>query len=81
MLIHYFGVQSGYRSYGVTDVKVTYRDKQWELDGRRRVRDLIEEIGLIHQAVFAVRNGKLLTEDTIVDHEDEIELFAVISGG
>ena len=62
-------------------MKVTYRDKQWELDGRRRVRDLIKEVGLIPQAVLAVRNGKLLTEDTMVDEEDEIKLVAVISGG
>ena len=62
-------------------MKVTYRDKQWELDGRRRVRDLIKEIGLIPQAVLAVRNGKLLTEDTMLDEEDEVKLVAVISGG
>ena len=62
-------------------MKVTYRDKQWELDGRWRVRDVIKEVGLIPQAVLAVRNGKLLTEDTMVDKEDEIKLVAVISGG
>ena len=78
---HHFGVQSGHHSYDETNMKVTYRDKQWELDGRWRVRDVIKEVGLIPQAVLAVRNGKLLTEDTMVDKEDEIKLVAVISGG
>ena len=45
------------------------------------MRDLIKEIGLIPQAVLAVRNGKLLTEDTMLDEEDEVKLVAVISGG
>ena len=62
-------------------MKITYRDKQWELDGRRRVRDVIKEVGLIPQAVLAVRNGKLVTEETMINEEDEIKLVAVISGG
>ena len=62
-------------------MKITYRDKQWELNGRRRVRDAIREIGLIPQAVLAVRDGKLVAEDTMIDEEDEITLVAVISGG
>jgi len=62
-------------------MKITYRDKQWELSGRRRVRDVIKEVGLIPQAVLAVRNGKLVAEDTMIDEEDEITLVAVISGG
>ena len=62
-------------------MKIVYRDKQWKLHGRRRVRDAIEEVGLIPQAVLAVRDGKLLTEDTVLDEDDEIKLVAVISGG
>lgn len=62
-------------------VKIVYRDKQWELHGRRCVRDAIEEVGLIPRAVLAVRDGKLLTEDTVLDEDDEVKLVAVISGG
>ena len=62
-------------------MKVIYRDKQWELQGRRRVRDVIKAVGLLPQAVLAVRNGKLLTEDVMLDEDDEIKLVAVISGG
>ena len=62
-------------------MKIFYRDKQWELHGQRRVREAIKEIGLIPQAVLAVRDGKLLTEDVMLNEDDEIRLVAVISGG
>ena len=62
-------------------MKIVYRDKEWELHGRRRVRDAIKEVGLIPQTVLAVRDGKLLTEDVMLDEDDEVRLIAVISGG
>ncbi|MFQ6100455.1 MAG: MoaD/ThiS family protein [Anaerolineae bacterium] len=62
-------------------MKIIYRDQEWELEGRRRVKDAIKEVGLIPQAVLAVRDGKLLTEDVMLDEGDEVRLIAVISGG
>jgi sulfur carrier protein ThiS len=62
-------------------MKIIYRDQRWELQGRRRVRDAIKEVGLIPQTVLAVRDGKLLTEDVMLDEDDEVRLVAVISGG
>jgi sulfur carrier protein ThiS len=62
-------------------MKITYRDKEWELQGRRRVQDAIKEVGLIPQTVLAVRDGKLLTGDVMLDENDEVKLVAVISGG
>ena len=62
-------------------VKIIYRDQEWELDGRRRVQDAIKEVGLIPHVVLAVRDGKLLTEDVMLEDKDEIKLIAVISGG
>jgi sulfur carrier protein ThiS len=62
-------------------VKITYRDQEWALEGRWRVRDAIKEVGLIPQTVLAVRDGKLLTGDVMLEEGDEIRLVAVISGG
>ena len=62
-------------------MKIVYRDQQWELQGRRRVRDAIKEVGLVPQTVLAVRDGKLLTGDVILNEDDEIKLIAVVSGG
>jgi sulfur carrier protein len=62
-------------------VKIVCRGQEWELEGRRRVRDAIKEVGFTSQTVLAVREGKLLTEDVMLEEEDRIELVAVISGG
>lgn len=62
-------------------MEITYRDKKWELQGRRKVRDVIKEVGLIPQTVLAVREGRLLTEDVMLEENDEVKLVAVISGG
>jgi sulfur carrier protein ThiS len=62
-------------------MKVTYRNKEWELPGGMTVRDLIRKVGLQPELVLAVRDGKLLTEDVIVQEADQIKLVAVISGG
>lgn len=62
-------------------MKIIYRDQEWELRGRRRVQDAIKEVGLNPHTVLAVRAGKLLTEDVMLEEEDEVKLVAVISGG
>jgi sulfur carrier protein ThiS len=62
-------------------MKIVYRDQKWELEGRWQVRDAIKELGLIPQTVLAVRDGKLLTGDVMLEEDDEIKLVAVISGG
>jgi sulfur carrier protein ThiS len=62
-------------------MKIIYRDQEWDLEGGRRVQDAIKEVGLIPQAVLAVRDGKLLTGDVMLGEEDEVKLIAVISGG
>ncbi len=62
-------------------MKIIYRDQQRELQGRRRVKDAIKEIGLIPHTVLAVRDGKLLTEDMMLEDGDEVKLVTVISGG
>ena len=62
-------------------MKVIYREKEWQLQGRKRVREAIVEVGLLPHTVLAVRDGKLLTEDTLLNEEDQVRLVAVISGG
>jgi sulfur carrier protein ThiS len=62
-------------------VHITYRDQEWHLTGRRRVRDAIKEIGLLPHTVLVVREGKLLTEDVMLDEDDEVRFISVISGG
>lgn len=62
-------------------MKIIYRDREWELTERMTVRQAIEKVGLIPETVLAVRDGKLLTEDTILEPEDTVKLVSVVSGG
>ena len=62
-------------------MRVLYRDKAWDIEGKKTVRQVIEEVGLIPDTVLAVRDGKLLTEDTVLNPDDEVRLIGVISGG
>lgn len=62
-------------------MKIIYRDKTWELPGGMTVRDAVKKVGLDLQAVLALRDGKLINEETILQHDDVIKLVAVVSGG
>ncbi len=62
-------------------MRIKHRDKEWELEGRMTVRRAVEKVGLIPETVLAVRDGRLLTEDTVLEADDEIKLVSVISGG
>ncbi len=62
-------------------VKLIYRDKEWEVKPGITVKKAIEEVGLLVEAVLPVRDGQLITEDTVLQDGDEVKLIAVISGG
>ena len=55
--------------------------KEVELAGRRRVRELLAELGLLPETVLVIRGRDLLTVDEVVREDDVIELRPVISGG
>jgi sulfur carrier protein ThiS len=62
-------------------VKVRYRDQEWEMDRRMTVREVIEAVDLAPETVLAVREGELLSQDTVLEAGDELRLLTVISGG
>lgn len=62
-------------------MRITYRDKAWELPGGMTARDAIKKVGLDPEAVLIVRNGELVTDDIILSGGDEVKLIAVVSGG
>ncbi len=62
-------------------VKLIHRKQEWEVRAGMTVRDAIRKVGLNSQAVLAVREGKLINENTILQDGDEIKLIAVVSGG
>ena len=45
------------------------------------MRHIIEKAGLNPESVLAVRDGKLINEETLTQDGDKIRLVAVVSGG
>jgi len=55
--------------------------KQIEIDGRRRVADLLRQLGLLAGTVLVIRGDELVTDEEVVEDDDTIEIRNVISGG
>jgi sulfur carrier protein len=55
--------------------------REVEIHGRRRVRELLAELGVLPETVLVIRGRDLLTIDEVVTENDEVELRPVISGG
>jgi sulfur carrier protein ThiS len=52
-----------------------------EIAGRRRVGQLLAELGVLPGTAMVIRGDALLTDGEVVEDGDEIEIRAVISGG
>ena len=51
------------------------------VEGRRRVGELLRELGLQPEAYLVIRENRLLTRDALLEDADTIEVRPVISGG
>jgi sulfur carrier protein ThiS len=54
---------------------------QMELDGRRRVADILRHLGLLPGTVMVIRGDELVCDDDVVEADESIEIRNVISGG
>ncbi|MCD6518847.1 MAG: MoaD/ThiS family protein [Anaerolineae bacterium] len=66
---------------GTGTAKIKYRKQEWEVNSGMTVRAAIEKVGLDPYSVLALRNKKLINDQTIIEPGDEIKLVNVISGG
>ena len=62
-------------------VLIRHQKREVEVHGRRRVRDLLTELGIHPESVLVIRGAQLLTHDAQVGDDETIELRAVVSGG
>ena len=58
-----------------------YRKKEHEVRPGMTLRDAIIKIDVDPYAVLGMRDGKLVTDDVILEPSDTIKLVAVVSGG
>jgi sulfur carrier protein ThiS len=52
-----------------------------DIEGRRRVGQLLRELGVLPGTAMVIRGDLLLTDGEMVEDGEEIEVRAVISGG
>jgi sulfur carrier protein ThiS len=62
-------------------IQVIYRDKTWDVKAGSTVRDVMLKLGLNPEGVLAMREGRLISEETLTQEGDTIKLVAVVSGG
>jgi sulfur carrier protein len=64
-------------------VKVRLRnpDREVLVEGGRPVGTILDELGIAVDTVLVIRAGELITRETRVRDEDELEIRPVISGG
>ena len=62
-------------------VKLIYRGKEHVVTAGMTLRDALKKIGLSPEAVLAVLDGQLITDDAILQEGVTVKLVSVISGG
>ncbi len=62
-------------------MRVRYGRKQYEFDRPMTVRKLLRELRIVPEGVIVAVNGELVTSDTRVGCDDEVEIVRAISGG
>jgi sulfur carrier protein ThiS len=64
-------------------VKVVIRnpDREVEVAGSRKVRDLLSELNIDPDTVLVIRDRTLVTREERLGDEDRVEIRPVISGG
>ena len=55
--------------------------KEMEFEGRRRVCDLLRDLGLLPGTAMVIRGDSLVPEHEVLDEDDCVEVRSVISGG
>jgi len=62
-------------------VRLTPQGRELDVDGVKIVGDLLRRFSVVPGTVLVIRGDRLLTEDTALREDDDIELRSVVSGG
>ncbi|MBN2550191.1 MAG: MoaD/ThiS family protein [Anaerolineales bacterium] len=62
-------------------VTLILRGKEHEVKPGMSLVHSLEKIGILPEAVLAIREGQMITEEEILKDGDVIKLVSVISGG
>lgn len=56
-------------------------NKKIEIDGSRRVSELLKSLGLNPESHLVIVNGRLTTEDEVIPADANVKIIKVVSGG
>ncbi len=56
-------------------------DRVVELPGRRRVKEVLKELGINPETVLTIRGSTLLTGEVMLEEGESLEIRPVVSGG
>ncbi len=62
-------------------MKVKIDNREIEFAGRKTVRRVLQELGLNPEEVVVLKDGEPVTEDTMINKDEEIEILIVVSRG
>ncbi len=62
-------------------VKLRNPDRELDVPGPRRVREVLADLNIDPDTVLVIRNKELITREERLNQNDEIEVRPVISGG
>jgi sulfur carrier protein len=62
-------------------VKLRNPDREIVVEGGRRVREVLAELGVDPDTVLVIRDRELVTREAVLADGDEVEVRPVISGG
>jgi sulfur carrier protein ThiS len=62
-------------------VRLPQKQKEIEIQGPRRVMDILAEAGVRPTTVIVTQGKRLLTKDHRVEDGETIEVISVVSGG
>jgi sulfur carrier protein ThiS len=60
---------------------IIMRDKKYEVKAGSTLLSALNKLEILPESVICVRDGELITEDTIIKDGETIKLVSVISGG
>ena len=65
----------------VATATIRYHDDCWQVNSGITVHRAIEQVGIDPLSVLAIRGKKLVTNQVLVEPEDDIRLVNIVSGG